>query len=130
MANELEVYIRAVMNDPSPTGFLKNQRFDLGATRHDLTNRLVYMDTVLVPAADTLFVPGNGITAATQGHIAFVNLDLTNYVDFGPVNGGAIIPGIRLKPKKKHWTELIPGVTYHWRSNAAPCWVLVFLLGV
>lgn len=127
MADEIEVTIRAVLNDPS--GFLKNQKFDFGTTKHTQTNRLLYSDIVSVTTADTVFGIGS-VGATTQGMLGLVNLDPTNYVDFGKDVAGALDPCIRLKPNKKNWLELVPSAAYRWQANTATCKVFVFLLGV
>lgn len=57
----------------------------------------------------------------TLGIIQIINLDTTNYVQFGPESGGAMIPSVRLKPGEPNQFRLEPGVTYRAKANTAAC---------
>lgn len=57
----------------------------------------------------------------TLGVIQIINLDTTNFVQFGPESGGAMIPAIRLMPGEPNQFRLEPGVTYRAKADTAAC---------
>jgi hypothetical protein len=57
---------------------------------------------------------------ATLGVIQITNLAVANYVDFGPDDGaGSFKPAMRIKPGETWQFRLVPGVTYHAKSDTA-----------
>ena len=64
----------------------------------------------------------------TLGVIQIVNLDTTNYVDFGPEDAGGyytgFLPCVRIEPGETWQFRLVPGVTYCAKANVAACKVI------
>lgn len=71
-----------------------------------------------VPTTDTI-IPLTGIT--TLGWVFIKNLDESNFVDFGPTSGGAIVPMTRVLPGE--WTvfRLKPGIVLRGIADTAAC---------
>lgn len=57
----------------------------------------------------------------TLGVIQIINLDTTNFVQFGPESAGAMVAAIRLKPGEPNQFRLEPGVTYRAKADTAAC---------
>jgi len=57
----------------------------------------------------------------TLGLIQIVNLDTTNFVQFGPESSGAMVAAIRLNPGEPNQFRLEPGVTYRAKADTAAC---------
>lgn len=75
--------------------------------------------TLTIPTSDTA-VTLTGIT--TPGWAIFRNLDATNYVDFGPDSGGAIVPFGRMEAGEPACFRLQPsGLTLRMQANTASC---------
>jgi hypothetical protein len=58
---------------------------------------------------------------ATLGWCLIQNLDATNYVDFGPESGGAMVAAIRVEAGEVALFRLVPGTTYRAKANTAAC---------
>ena len=65
---------------------------------------------------------------STEGFIFIQNHDATNYVEFGPESGGAMVAIGRVKPGETAVMRLKPGVTMRAQANTASCNVQFFLL--
>jgi hypothetical protein len=65
---------------------------------------------------------------STLGWLTLQNLDATNYVQWGPKSGGAMVAVGRLKPGEIAHLRLEPGITLRWIANTGACKVLVKLL--
>jgi hypothetical protein len=61
----------------------------------------------------------------TLGWAWLQNLDTTNYVQYGPKSGGAMVTVGRLKAGEWALLRLEPGITIRWKANTAACQVLV-----
>jgi hypothetical protein len=57
----------------------------------------------------------------TLGLIQIINLDTTNFVQFGPESAGAMVAAIRLKPGEPNQFRLEPGVTYRAKADTGAC---------
>lgn len=58
----------------------------------------------------------------TLGVIQIINLDTTNFVQFGPDDGaGNMVAAIRLKPGEPNQFRLEPGVTYYAKADTEAC---------
>lgn len=57
----------------------------------------------------------------TLGVIQITNLDTTNYVDFGPESGGAMVAAVRIQAGEVWQFRLVPGVTYRAQADTAAC---------
>ena len=57
----------------------------------------------------------------TLGLIQILNLDTTNFVQFGPESAGAMVAAMRLKPGEPNQFRLEPGVTYRAKADTAAC---------
>lgn len=58
---------------------------------------------------------------ATLGWLHITNLDPTNYVDFGPESGGAMVGALRIMPGKVAVFQMIPATVYRAKANTAAC---------
>jgi hypothetical protein len=76
-----------------------------------------HSDVYTIPASDTV-IDTTGMT--NEGMARFVNLDATNYVEFGPTVAGAIAPFMKLKPGEENLVRLTPGLVLRGRANTAP----------
>lgn len=61
------------------------------------------------------------ISLTTPGMIVIENLDSTNYVQYGPKSGGAMIPFAKLKAGEWHKFALDSSVTLRMKANTATC---------
>jgi hypothetical protein len=61
----------------------------------------------------------------TLGWAFLRNLDSTNYVQYGPKSGGAMVAMGRLKAGEWALLRLEPGITLRWKADTATCQVLV-----
>lgn len=66
-----------------------------------------------------------GVTAARA--MLIQNLDETNYVDFGPESGGAMVAIGRLRPGECALIPLKPGIVIRAQANTAACEVAYML---
>lgn len=64
----------------------------------------------------------------TLGVLCLRNLDTTNYVQWGPKSGGAMVAIGRIKAGEVAFLRLEPGITIRWIANTAACKVQVMLL--
>ena len=60
----------------------------------------------------------------TLGVVQITNLDGTNFVDFGPESGGAMVAAVRIKAGEVWQFRLVPGVTYRAKADTLACNVL------
>lgn len=66
-------------------------------------------------------------TFTTKGYCFIKNLDGTNYVEFGPESGGAIVKVIKLKPGEYAMFRLVSTATLRAQANTASvkCYIAV-----
>lgn len=67
----------------------------------------------------------SGVTSARA--IQLINLDPDNYVDWGPVSGGAMVPLGRLYPGEPSMVTLKPGIAIRMQAHTAACDVAYML---
>ena len=58
---------------------------------------------------------------ATLGLIHIQNLDGTNFVDFGPESGGAMVAAVRVLAGEVALFRLVPATTYRAKADTAAC---------
>jgi len=61
---------------------------------------------------------------ATPGWLYLHNLDLTNFVKYGPKSAGSMVEFGRMKPGEIAWLRLAPGATLRWIADTGNCQVL------
>lgn len=76
--------------------------------------------TIPVPTADTVLDAGLTSLLADLGFAFIKNIGPSNYLEFGPESGGAIVPALKLFEGESAIMRLVPGVTYRHRANSAP----------
>lgn len=85
----------------------------------------MYSNVQVVGTSEEVVAVGADIS--TLGVCTLKNLDSTNYVQWGPESGGAMITGQRLKAGEEYTFRLEPGVTYRAKANTAACNLLVVI---
>jgi hypothetical protein len=68
------------------------------------------------------------VDITTEGWLTMQNLDATNYVDWGPEDGGAMIEMGRMEAGEPAAMRMFPGATLRLKANTAACQVLVKVL--
>lgn len=120
MANEITVTLSAqLVNSNLKSSFLP------GAKQYTQTTAGIWSNVVSVGTSE------EDLTLAditTPGIVCFQNLDSTNYVDWGPNNGGSMVAVGRLKAGDIAMIRVGSGVTIRWQANTAAVKVLVWLL--
>lgn len=81
-----------------------------------------FSPVISVPTSDTALTLSN---ITTPAWIYMLNLDTTNYVQYGPTSGGALVPYGRLNPGEPAILRLDPGVSMRWKANGSPVKVLL-----
>lgn len=61
----------------------------------------------------------------SPGLVAIQNLDTTNYIEFGPTSGGAMVVCGKVQPGKIALFELGASVSLRAKANTAACKVLI-----
>ena len=120
MANEISInctvkLVNGDLNDPGP---------NIGTNQITQALQLLWKDVVTLTAgADTAIAPA-GLT--TFGICYLVNLDQTNYVEWGPDSGGAIKIVGQLNPNDSPAVfRLSPGITLRMKAHTANCKVVI-----
>lgn len=120
MANEISLTI----NGQLVNGNLKST-FAPGTKQYTQTTAGLWSNVVSVGTSE------EDLTLAditTPGILCMINLDSTNYVDWGPKSGGVMVPAGRLKAGDMATFRVGNGVTLRWAANTAACKVLAWLL--
>ncbi len=97
---------------------------------HDLTGTKYIAQVFSIPTADTTISLS---TLTTPRYALFVNLDTTNFVEYGPDATGIVLFG-RLKPQTSsgkqfpNRVDLTDSVQLQMRANTAACDVLVIVV--
>jgi hypothetical protein len=85
-----------------------------------------FVQTVSVGTAAADLVVGSGVT--NLGWARFSNLDATNWMKWGPKDGGVMIPVGKIMPGQFADLQLYPGITIQFAANAAPLLAQVLIL--
>lgn len=121
MANELTVTVTANL-----TNGLSQESFGPGAVRIDQAAIGSHGSTVSVgQAAEENLATGD---ISTLGWLFLHNLDSTNFVTYGPDNGGSMVALGRLEPGEVAALRLEPGITFRWQADTADVLVKALLL--
>lgn len=126
MANEITVAINASLSNPaSQSGSIPQLKdsFNLGSQAFTQTTQLSFSEAIVCTTADTL-ITFTGVS--TQGWCFLQNLDVTNFVNVGPNNAGAILTFIRLVPNGgRACFQLDPTVGFRIKADTGSCKVLI-----
>lgn len=77
-----------------------------------------------IARTQTISTSGTDLTLSgvtTPRAIELINLDATNYIDWGPKSGGSMIPLGQLKAGESSVVTLYPGVTIRAQANTSNC---------
>lgn len=118
MSQEITITVAAALTN----GDLKDS-FAPGADKIDQAVKGKHCTIWLVGTSDEAFTMGSDITAA--GWVYLQNLDPTNYVEFGPTSGGAIVKLIKLMPGESAVFRMAGSVTLRGIANTGACRVAV-----
>ncbi|HEY2250902.1 MAG TPA: hypothetical protein VGH74_07560 [Planctomycetaceae bacterium] len=119
MANEITLTI----NNALKNGALADS-YNPGRIQITQAVQLLFADVVsLVAATDTVITFGHIVTA---GLVHLINLDPTNYVEWGPESAGALVPVGKLMPADAPAIfRFDPGATLRMKAHTGACDVLV-----
>lgn len=120
MANEIQVTTALVCTNVS----LK-ETFQPGTINVTQSVAGAYAPVVSVGTSEEDLLAGD---VATLGYIAMRNLDLTNYVTWGPKSGSDMVALGRINPGETVILRLSPGITLRWIAHTGACKVQVLLL--
>lgn len=98
---------------------------DWGTIQVTQTGVGAYGGVVIVGTSEEDLSTGD---VGTYGFVNLKNLDSTNYVQWGPKSGGAMVAVGRLKPTETAMLRLEPGITIRWVANTSAVKVAVELL--
>lgn len=119
MANEIEINV----NFKCTNGFLK-ELFQSGRLQFDQTTAGIDKFVQNIGTSEET-VSFSALT--TEGYLVIVNLDDTNYVEWGPDSTGIIDIG-KLEPGEIALFRLAPAATLKAQANTAACDVLFICL--
>lgn len=119
MANELRItlgisYANGGMTDSVPTATLPISQ-----------SSLEFQGEVISVGTSEQDLDTSNIT--TLGFLFLKNLDATNYVQWGPKDGGSMVALGRIQPGECALVRLDPGITLRWAANSAAVKVLAKL---
>lgn len=120
MANEITLTSKAKVVNGSLTS-----EFNPGTIQVTQSALGMHAPIVIVGTSEEDLAVGD---ISTPGILCMRNLDGTNYVDWGPKSGGAMVAVGRLKPGEVAMFRVGSGVTLRWIANTAPVKVQVWLL--
>lgn len=121
MADELKY----TLNVTHVNGDLKVS-YASGQVGVDQTTKGAYQNVQVVGTSEEVIATGADLTAF--GYCLLVNLDATNYVEFGPESAGAMVAIGKLKAGEHAWLRLKPGITLRAQANTANVRLLVTIL--
>lgn len=113
MADELKLTLASRLTNGS---FKDN--FDPGQISIDQAAVGAHRPIVTVGTSEEVIDTGD---VATLGWCIMQNLDATNYVDWGPESGGAMVAIGRLEPGEWAAFRLKPGIVLRGQANTAAC---------
>lgn len=110
MSNEITFSVNfSVNNGGYSDTFNQNAQFNQNAIGADAS-------IVTVSTSGTAFTFQN---VTTFGWIVLQNLDSTNYVEYGPVSGGSMIPFGQINAGEYQVFRLFPGITFKAQADTA-----------
>jgi hypothetical protein len=117
MADEITHYHRTIVTNGDYT-------FDSGQVNLEIdqATKGVYSTVISLTTSDTAVSVSN---ITNKGIAEFKNLDATNYIDYGPTSGGALVAFGRLKAGESFTMRLSPAVSLRMQANTATCLVQV-----
>lgn len=125
MANEITTQFQATVKN---SGFIQTVQADVSTVQK-------LFDQAVVGAHGTIVTVGTSEEdmpvgdVATNGFLFLKNLDSTNFVKFGPKDGGNMVDFGRLKKGEWAWFRLAAGSTpLRWVADTAPVKVQMLLL--
>lgn len=78
-----------------------------------------------VPTSEEVVDTGD---VSTEGLLYLQNLDATNYINYGPESGGAMVSIAKLEPGEFAFLRLDSTATLRWQANTAAVKVKMLLL--
>jgi hypothetical protein len=117
MANELQITAQIAYTNGLLKDGLPPVTFKISQALQEF-----FGPVITVPASDTALTLAN---LTTWGYIAIINIDLTNYVTYGPTAAGVLAPFGRIGPGEIAILRLEPGILWRWKANASPVKVQV-----
>lgn len=117
MANELSIILRGTLANGN-----LNSQFNPGTVQVTQAAQGLHAPTVSVGTSEEDLDIGD-LGASTVGYLFMRNLDTTNYVQWGPKSGGAMVAVGRLKAGEVACLRVEPSVTIRWVANTATCLV-------
>lgn len=124
MADELKY----TLNVTHVNGDLKVS-YASGQVGVDQTTKGAYSNVQVVGTSEEAIATGADLTAF--GYCLLVNLDASNYVEFGPDSGGSggtMVAIGKLNAGEHAWLRLKPGITLKAQANGAAVRLLVTIL--
>lgn len=122
MANEITMQLRTTVVNGNLSA-----SFSPGSLQFTQTSQGLYAPVVSVGTSEEDLDVGD-LGASTVGFLHLRNLDTTNYVQWGPKSGGAMVAVGRLKAGEVAVLRVEPSVTIRWVANTAACLVQVWWL--
>lgn len=120
MANEITMTVTGNLIN----GNLKSS-FAPGTKQYNQTTAGMWANVVTVGTSEEDLAPAD---ISTPGILCAINLDSTNYVNWGPKSGGSMVTAGQLKAGEMMHFRVGGGVTLRWAANTASVKVLVWLL--
>lgn len=121
MTNELTVNISSNLTNGN-----HKESFGSGTFRVDQDAIGAHSPVVIVGTSEEVMAVGD---VSTLGWLFLQNLDDTNYVTYGPDDGGGSMVAFgRIEPGELHAFRLEPGITMRWQADTADVKVKMLLL--
>ncbi len=123
MANEITLSVTGTYKNPSGSLDGAQSEFNFSNKRITQTTQGLFKRIVDCTTSDTALTL-TGIT--TPGIVCLYNLDATNYVEWGPTSGGAIVKCGKLMPQGAPAVfNAVGTVALRVQANTATCKVMV-----
>lgn len=120
MADELQINLNVrIQNDPLFD--LIQESFSLTMSAIELASGIQVVGTSAEAVVTT--------DVSTLGWCYMKNLDSTNFVEYGPDDGGTMKDFGMMKPGEPALFRLTPGITMKVKADTAPCKVLYKIYG-
>lgn len=120
MAGELKVTLQATLTKSNLKGSWNNgqQSIDVATTGDFAPSLSIGTSEEAVTFTDV----------SSLGWLFMKNLDTTNYVDWGPESGGAMVAIGRMKAGEEAAFRCKPGITLRLQANTAACRVKFWMI--